>query len=155
MITLIVKYIPFMRVPLSQVNRRTLGYKNTRINSLTFYLRNSYIGNVIRGSVKLALIGYIVLHVGRWSGDGHVHHEDTAEHGALSIPEVVGRTELPPEVKFITYRGLVLISYQFKLIKMSTEFVNLNDCAVPILSRAAVNILRRLYLPLFAFLSAW
>ena len=32
------------------------------------------------------------------------------------------------------------MSYQLKLIKMRTELANLNHCAVPFLSRAAVNL---------------
>ena len=33
-----------------------------------------------------------------------------------------------------------MISYQLKLIKMRSELANLNDCAVPFLSRAAANL---------------
>ena len=33
----------------------------------------------------------------------------------------------------------VVLSYQFKLIIMRAEIANLNHCAVPFLSRAAVN----------------
>ena len=32
------------------------------------------------------------------------------------------------------------ILYQLKLIKMRAELANLNDCVVPFLSRAAVNL---------------
>ena len=35
--------------------------------------------------------------------------------------------------------GTDIISYQLKLIKMRAELANINDCAVPFLSRAAVN----------------
>ena len=36
-------------------------------------------------------------------------------------------------------RGVDVLSYQLKLIKMRAELANLNVCAVPFLSRAAVN----------------
>ena len=33
-----------------------------------------------------------------------------------------------------------IILYQLKLMKMRAKLANLNDCAVPFLSRAAVNL---------------
>ena len=38
------------------------------------------------------------------------------------------------------YPALVLPSYQLKLIKLRGKLANLNHCAVPFLSRAAVNL---------------
>ena len=40
----------------------------------------------------------------------------------------------------VTVYRYAVISYQLKLIKMRAELTNLNNCAVPILSRAAVNL---------------
>ena len=37
-------------------------------------------------------------------------------------------------------RSYHIISYQLKLIKVRAELANLNNCAVPFLSRAAVNL---------------
>ena len=36
--------------------------------------------------------------------------------------------------------AFVILSYQLKLTKMLAELTNLNHCAVPFLSRAAVNL---------------
>ena len=35
---------------------------------------------------------------------------------------------------------IIVISYQLKLIKMRSKLANLNDCAEPFLSLAAVNV---------------
>ena len=48
-------------------------------------------------------------------------------------------TEQTSEVVVIK-SGSYIISYKLKLTKMRVELANLNDCAVPFLSRAAVNL---------------
>ena len=49
------------------------------------------------------------------------------------------RTEPKPNRTFV-HMNYDLRSYQLKLIKMLAELVNLNHCAVPFLSRSAVNL---------------
>ena len=48
----------------------------------------------------------------------------------------LGATLFGASIFFETY----ILSYQLKLIKMSSKLANLNNCAVPFLSRAAVNL---------------
>ena len=55
-------------------------------------------------------------------------------------PEPNLRSFLPNRTFVYMNYDLVLRSYQLKLIKMLAELANLNHCAVPFLSRAAVNL---------------
>ena len=41
---------------------------------------------------------------------------------------------------YTSYRTFDIVSYQLNMKKMRTELANLNHCAVPFLSRAAVNL---------------
>ena len=44
-----------------------------------------------------------------------------------------------PSVEIVHPDSNIILSYQLKLIKMLAELANLNNCAVPFLSRAVVN----------------
>ena len=46
----------------------------------------------------------------------------------------------------LTTYHVIVLSYQLKLIKMHAILANLNHCAVPFLSRAAVNLCRYDYI---------
>ena len=45
-----------------------------------------------------------------------------------------------------------IVSYQLMLIKVRTESLNLNDCAVPFLSHAAVNLCWYFYIYIYIFI---